>query len=156
MCWFTQLFGTNPGELMKHCNVPRSGSLTLKSIAASNQSDFYNFGHILNMLTLTNFGNKYGPRWRHHHFCSKLEFWAEICFGESFLEENDQRSKNHFGLARQCFWGLLICSWEQWSAWLRLGKFLKSSWFTNFIELNTTPGFYVSMKWINFKAQIFF
>ena len=28
-------------------------------------------------------------RWRHHHFCSKLEFWAEICFGELFLEEND-------------------------------------------------------------------
>ena len=24
-----------------------------------------------------------------------------------------QRSKNHFGLKGQCFWGLLVCSWEQ-------------------------------------------
>ena len=72
-----------------YCTVPRSRSLTLKSCAPSNQSDFWIFGHILKMPTLTKFGNKFGPRWRHHHFCSKLEFWAEICFDESFLEEND-------------------------------------------------------------------
>ena len=63
--------------------VPRSGSLTLKSIAESNQSDL----NIFNMPTWTKFGNKYGPRWRHHHFCSKLEFWTGICFGNPFWKK---------------------------------------------------------------------
>ena len=40
------------------------------------------------MPKLTNFASKYGPRWHHHNFCSKLEFWAEICFGEFSCKEN--------------------------------------------------------------------
>ena len=69
----------------KYTTVPRSGSLTLKSCALSNQSDFWTFVHILNMPK----SSKFGPWWRHHHFCSRLQFWAELCFGESFLEENE-------------------------------------------------------------------
>ena len=62
--------------------VTRSRSLTLKSIAMSNHSDFQTYGHILNMPTSMKFGNKFGPRWHHHNFFSKLEFLAQICFGE--------------------------------------------------------------------------
>ena len=54
--------------------VPRSRSLTLKSCAVSNQIDFQTYGHILNKPTSRKFANKYGPRWCHHHFFSKLEF----------------------------------------------------------------------------------
>ena len=77
--WLKKLYQLFPKRFLKvktplQNTVPRSGSLTLKSIAVLTQSDFQTFGHILNMPTLTNFGNKYGPRWRHHHFCSKLEF----------------------------------------------------------------------------------
>ena len=67
-----------------YITVPRSGSLTLKSCALSNQSDFWTLGYILNMSSSKKFCYKFGPRWRYHHFCSKLEFWAEICFGELF------------------------------------------------------------------------
>ena len=40
------------------------------------------------MPTSTNSLYKFGPRWRCHHFFSKLEFWAEICFGEFSCKEN--------------------------------------------------------------------
>ena len=69
--------------------VLRSRSLTLKSCAELNQGYFFTFGYIWNMPASSNFFNKYGTRWRHYNFCSKLELGAENYFGESFLGEND-------------------------------------------------------------------
>ena len=40
------------------------------------------------MPTSTNSLDKFGPRWNCHHFFSKLEFWAEICFGELSCKAN--------------------------------------------------------------------
>ena len=67
----------------------------LKCKKLSNNSS-WDFEHILETMDdywvglAENFCPESTPnRWRHHHFCSKFEFWAEICFGELFLEEND-------------------------------------------------------------------
>ena len=55
----------------------------------------------LNMPTTAKIFCVFGPRWHWHHFCSRLEFWAKISFGQSSNEKNGSRDVRFHFIAKK-------------------------------------------------------